>query len=205
MAYDFSGSSQDISFASVPVTAAPLTMAFWGNMDAASSNENAVSISDAASNNFFAIRFNNRNIQARTSASGTVSNATTSTQLTLNTWFHAAGVYSSDSLRTAYLNAGGAGTNTNTRTPSGIDRGNIGSRTSDNFINGRLAEVGIWNAALTVEELQMLTDGFTCNQVRPQSLVFYAPLIRDLSDLAQGRTLTNNNGATVDIHPRIYS
>jgi len=205
MAYDFSGSSQDISFASAPVTAAPLTMAFWGNMDAASSNEHPITISDAAVANFFSIRFSTRRIEARTGASSNISNALSPTQFALNTWFHGAAVFSSASLRTAYLNAGSPGTNTNTRTPTGIDRGTVGSRIAANYVDGRLAEVGIWNAALTVEELQMLTKGFTCDQVRPQSLVFYAPLIRDLSDLAQGRAVTNNNGATVADHPRIYS
>ena len=40
--------------------------------------------------------------------------------------------------------------------------------------------------------------------IRPQSLVFYAPLIRNLIDAKGGRTITNNNGATVAVHPRIY-
>jgi hypothetical protein len=40
--------------------------------------------------------------------------------------------------------------------------------------------------------------------VRPQSLVFYAPLIRSLQDLARNATITNGNSATVEVHPRIY-
>ncbi len=205
MAYDFSGSSQDISFASTPATAAPLSMAFWGDMDAATNNENAMSLSDAASNNFFAIRFNSRRIEARTSANGNVSNALSPTQFSLNTWFHGAAVFESATLRTAYLNGGNPGTNTTSRTPTGIDRGNIGSRTGGNYINGRMAEVAMWSAALTAEEIAILAKGFSPYLIRPQSLVFYVPLIRDLSDLAQGRALTNNNGATVADHPRIYS
>jgi hypothetical protein len=41
--------------------------------------------------------------------------------------------------------------------------------------------------------------------VRPQSLVFYAPLVRDLQDVRGGLTITNNNGATVAAHPRVYT
>ena len=71
-------------------------------------------------------------------------------------------------------------------------------------MNGLIAEVGIWNVALTVAEIASLAKGITCEKVRPQSLVFYAPLVRDLSDQKGGRAITNNNGATVANHPRIY-
>ncbi len=82
-------------------------------------------------------------------------------------------------------------------------------------INGRIgannlstfsaAEVGIWNAALTAAEIASLANGMTCDKVRPQSLVFYAPLVRDLIDQKGGLTITNNNGATVANHPRVYA
>ena len=71
-------------------------------------------------------------------------------------------------------------------------------------MNGLIAEVGIWNAALTAEEVASLAKGMTCYKVRPQSLVFYAPLVRDLTDQKGGLTITNNGGATVANHPRIY-
>ncbi len=44
----------------------------------------------------------------------------------------------------------------------------------------------------------------TCDKIRPQNLVFYSPLVRDLIDARGGRAITNNNGATVANHPRIY-
>jgi hypothetical protein len=76
--------------------------------------------------------------------------------------------------------------------------------TSLNF-NGTIAEVGIWNAALTAAEIASLAKGMTCDKVRPQSLVFYAPLVRDLNDQKGGLTITNNNGATVANHTRVYA
>jgi hypothetical protein len=72
------------------------------------------------------------------------------------------------------------------------------------FFNGTIAEVGIWNAALTAAEIASLAKGMTCDKIRPQNLVFYAPLVRDLIDQKGGLTITNNNGATVANHPRIY-
>ena len=68
-----------------------------------------------------------------------------------------------------------------------------------------MAEVGIWNAALTAAEIASLAKGMTCDKIRPQNLVFYAPLVRDLIDAKGGRTITNNNAATVANHPRVYA
>jgi hypothetical protein len=72
-------------------------------------------------------------------------------------------------------------------------------------MGGQIAEVGIWNAALTAAEVASLAKGMTCDKVRPQNLVFYAPLVRDLNDQKGGLTITNNNGATVAAHTRVYA
>jgi hypothetical protein len=69
---------------------------------------------------------------------------------------------------------------------------------------GLSADVGIWNVALTAAEIASLAKGMACDKVRPQSLVFYAPLARDLIDVRGGRAITNNNTATVANHTRIY-
>jgi hypothetical protein len=73
------------------------------------------------------------------------------------------------------------------------------------FLSGGIAEVGIWTAALNADEIKSLAAGMTCDKVRPQSLVFYAPLVRDLVDAKGGLTITNNNTATVANHPRVYA
>ena len=71
------------------------------------------------------------------------------------------------------------------------------------LLYGSIAEAAIWSAALTDDEILSLAKGFTPDQIRPQSLVFYAPLIRELQDLRGGLTITNNNGANVSNHPRV--
>ena len=68
---------------------------------------------------------------------------------------------------------------------TGMDRLGVGALVRGNvsgFYNGQAAEVGIWNVALTAAEIASLAKGMTCDKVRPQSLVFYAPLVRDLID-----------------------
>jgi hypothetical protein len=69
---------------------------------------------------------------------------------------------------------------------------------------GDFAELGMWQATLTAEEVASLAKGMTCDKIRPQSLVYYTPLIRDIQDLARGMTLTDTN-STVANHPRVYA
>jgi hypothetical protein len=65
--------------------------------------------------------------------------------------------------------------------------------------------LAIYSVVLTAAEVASLADGMTCDKVRPQSLVFYAPLVRNLQDVRGGLTITNNNTATVANHPRVYA
>jgi hypothetical protein len=123
------------------------------------------------------------------------------------TQFHCAMSFTPSTNFTAYLNG-----NVEATTSSGVPV-SIFNSTSPltigylpiNYFPGLIAEVGIWNAALTITEIASLAKGMTCDKVRPQSLVFYAPLVRDLNDQKGGLTITNNNGATVANHPRVYA
>lgn len=128
-------------------------------------------------------------------------------------WAHACAVYASSTSRTAYLNGGGAATNTSTSNPTGFTRIQIGARrvssTNDNFFSGRIGEVGVWSAALTAKEIEALAAGVACSKIRPQSLVFYAPMIRTLQDISRSKiTLTANGGVdratNTKPHPKIY-
>jgi hypothetical protein len=136
-------------------------------------------------------------------------NNASSGTLTANTWWHGCGVWASNTSRTAYLNGVAGSTATNAYTGAGgwntITVGGRWATTFGGYFNGIIAEVGIWNAALTAAEIASLADGMTCDKVRPQSLVFYAPLCRDLIDVKGGLTITNNNTATVANHPRVYA
>lgn len=82
--------------------------------------------------------------------------------------------------------------------------------TRNTFLNGSIAEVGVWNVELSADEILALSRGVTCDQVRPESLVFYAPLIRSIHDVARGREITLVTTGIVDEaspsdHPRVYA
>jgi hypothetical protein len=101
--------------------------------------------------------------------------------------------------------AQGGGTNTSIHSGTANLTLGAGSTGTGAFFTGDMAEIGIWNAALTAAEIASLAKGMTPDKIRPQSLVFYSPLVRDLIDQKGGLTITNNNGATVANHPRVYA
>lgn len=90
---------------------------------------------------------------------------------------------------------------------TGMDRLGLGAVVRGNvtsYAAATIAEVGIWSSAITSDEIVSLARAASPLLVRPQSLVFYAPLIRDLVDMQGGLSLTNNS-ATIANHPRVYA
>jgi hypothetical protein len=217
MAYDFNGSNHSATSTSAPATAEPLTIAAWFKSDVNNARTVIVSIADTniSAGPFFALvedgtQAGDPICATKFSNTTGAGEAVSTTGFTVGTWHHGCAVFASTTSRTAYIDGGSANTNTNSRPADAqvVDKtaiGCLGRATNAAFYNGQIAEVGIWNAALTAAEVASLADGMTCDKVRPQSLVFYAPLVRDLQDVRGGLTITNNNTATVANHPRVYA
>lgn len=222
MAYEFNGTNQRIT-AAIPsgLSDVPFTLACWFNTPNDTQNRCLLQVGNFATTQRCTLLTmgNTAGDPVRLRVQGSTSTATalTSTGYTTNTWNHVCGTGKiTDSFPfqefAIYLNAGGKVTNaTNVGAPSSAwSSMQIGARTQNNvtgigsYYQGLLAEAGIWNVALTDDEIASLAKGMTCNLVRPQSLVFYAPLIRDLQDVKGGLTLTNINTATVADHTRVY-
>ena len=111
---------------------------------------------------------------------------------------------SSATSRSGHLGGGSAVTNTMSVTMSGFAKVEIGAYVGTATIDGDLSEIAIWDAALAQDEVVALAKGAAAYLVRPHALRFYAPLIRDLTDIRGGLAITNNNSATVTTHPRVY-
>lgn len=80
-----------------------------------------------------------------------------------------------------------------------------GLDSSSNWVDGEVAEYGYWNIPLTADEMASLGKGFRADRIRPQSLQFYAPCVRDLQDIRGGRTLVKQAGSDVITdHPRVF-
>jgi len=57
---------------------------------------------------------------------------------------------------------------------------------------------------LTGSEIASLAKGISPRRIRPGSLRFYAPLVREAIDIVGGVALTVNGAVAAD-HPRIFS
>lgn len=216
MAYSFTAaSSQYLSSVLTSLSPYPLTISCWFNSNNTTANQALVYVGPSTSTSRLflfaagAVAGDPVSFDAIGSGGGSAQTANSTSGYTANTWNHACGVATSSTLRTVYLNGGSSGTNITSVTPSAADRLTIGSRLSTGvagvFFDGDVAEVGIWNAALTATEIASLAKGMTCDKIRPQNLVFYAPLVRNLQDANGGLTITNNNAATIANQPRVYA
>lgn len=129
--------------------------------------------------------------------------------MTNGTWHQVGAVSSAADSYFAYTDGSPSDEQTTSRTPANVDRisiGRLGDASPEQYWDGLIAEVAVWNVALTTAEMAILADGYAAPFVRPDALVFYAPLISvtgDEPDLVGGLILTNNNTVTDANHPRI--
>lgn len=213
MAYLFNGTSQRLN-TGTPATAAPLTLAGRFFSTSSTASQGIVSISDATGSAGFRLQAMGAIAGDPVRATAYANNgnptgaADSSTGYATNTWNHACAVFTSTTSRVSYLNGTAGTTNTTSVTPPNLVRVDIGSILNasafTNFFVGRLAEIGIWTVALTASEILSLSNGVSCDKIRPQNLVFYTPLIRNLTNMERGNAITNNGSATVVDHPRVY-
>ena len=213
MAYQFSGSGQNLYSTSTPVTATPLTMACWMNKTATTQGSVLVGIYWNGSDFWYAFYL----YASRTADGQKVSlglgnnNSFNSTEATATytagTWHHVCGVYTSPTSRTIYMDGGNEATGTFSLTPTNLNSVSIAASkrlvTTDNYFDGSLAEVAIWDAALTKAEAGSLADGMSPQLVRPQNLRVYVPLVRSTQDL-KGLSFTTAGSPTVSAQPRVY-
>lgn len=211
MSRDFNGSSDRIVLPGAILTATPLTISCMAYSTGGGSFPILVKIGGQPNNSYFMLYRSGGKLSAG------VANSTPSfgdslsvANIPSNAWCHCAGVFTSSTSRQSFLDGVASTANTTNLTPSGLTNTTIGTYTNppdgvfNNYWQGRIAEVGIWNVALTADEITSLSKGISPALIRRQSLVFYSPLVRDISDIRGGLTLTIN-GTTVTDHPRIIT
>lgn len=124
-----------------------------------------------------------------------------------STWRHVAATYSAG---TANVYVDG----TNVATISSITMGTVSLNTTAIggllratpilLFSGAIARPCIYSVALTDGELDALSDGIAPDSIRPQSLLFYAPIIRNFQDLKGAVTITDNGPVTQSNSPRMF-
>jgi len=213
MAHNFTAaSSQYLSTASSPASGAPMTIAAWARpTTTANMVLCSVGVSSATHRNQLQLGQAATQLECNFFCNGASGLGQGQRVISRNqdVWSHFAGVCESAVLRRAFIDGtAGANNTTNCGSQNAANSIVVGARWSSTlgvYMTGDIADVGVWSVALTADEIKSLAAGMTCDKVRPQSLVFYAPLVRDLVDVKGGLTITNNNTATVAVHPRVYA
>lgn len=210
MSASFSGTSSYLIGGSAVLTAEPITMACWFKAANVTASHVLMSIGTNAGASRWQIVENTTGgsiIQAISALSGTSGTSAGGSGTVSGIWRHFAGVFASTTSRKAYLDGVGMTTDTTSIAITGTNRTLIGARinsTAGAFAAGLIAEAAIWNVALTDADMIALAKGVRPSQVRPQNLVLYAPLLREIIDIRAGMVFTNNGSVVPADHPRIY-
>ena len=151
----------------------------------------------------FAGQAANDPIRGNLNTATTASISQVSPGFVINTWHHICFVCLSSTSRTVYKDGVAGSIATANDTPTSLTRLWIGGDGTNNF-DGYISDIAVWSAALDTGEINSLAKGFSAKRIRPQSLEYYAPLVRNLYEYNTNTALTNNNTATVTTHNRIY-
>lgn len=164
---------------------------------------------NSSDNQVFRFALNGTTTRALFSAfDTTVANAASLTTYNTSAWNMITGVGTSSTSRTVYLNNGGSATNNTAKTPTSptawILGGNWSAGAPAPSFEGYMAEVAIWDVALSTDEIASLYTGVKAQFIRPGNLKMYAPIIRDIIDVRGNTTSITNNNTTVQNHVRRY-
>jgi len=200
MARSFNGTSNRITLSKASLTGIPVTISAWINPSSLSSAQREIFIiqlssfatiiaieyrPDLAGNTIYG-NFNGASGNAAPFATAQITNA--------NQWYHGCVIAYSATSTAAFLNGGNKGTSAvNFGTQSAPNLSFIGSYNSGGFFAGSIADVAVWNVALSDAEVTALAQGIRPQFVRPASLVGWWPLdgiLSPESDLSGNR----NNG-----------
>lgn len=201
-------SSHYIAAASAVPAAMPLTMACWFLVPDLNTEYNLMTRASTGNHRHaMRVRGDLAGDYLQLNASdGTTAEISTTTSVVANVWQHACVSIASATSRSIYLNGGGKATGTTAVAPS-VTALWLGASNSaglpTQFLGGNLAEVAVWNVALTDDEILTLSKGLAAACVRAQNLVFYAPLMRSVQDIKSGLALVDT-GTAAARHPRIY-
>jgi len=200
MARLFNGGTQRLITTDEPATAVPVTLAAWVFPEDATTTMWVVGLINTGRDNHFALTLDDDElVRAHVRAGGGNGVASTATAATIGAWNHVAAVFTSATLRAVFLAGANKATNTSNVTPGAISQVDIGARVGDASnlfepFDGRIAEPGIWDVALSDDEIAALARGISPLRIRRSNLLAYWPLLgidspeTDLS--GHGRNLT---------------
>ncbi len=214
MAIDFdTASNERYDVSSSPITATPLSLSCLFRPDANNLADVLLSLGvDSAEWNVWYIEVKaDSTVAAVTASSTTFAVSSTTDTYAANVWAHAGGAFASATSRIAYLDGVAATENTTSKIPFetpnhvSVAAPTIAEPTG-NVFEGALAEVGIWNVALTDGEWASLGAKVSPLLIRPNALQIYYPMIKQQSTLFNrmgGHDASQVGTPTTVVHPRV--
>lgn len=192
------------------VAAPPFTFGGWFYADAVTASSTILFVGDKdVDNRFYLIEMAGSVVGdpvrfVRFGAEG-VDLLVTTTGATVNTWHHGCGIVRAANDVDVLIDGGSLANSVAARTPANWDRTSIGRNgraTAGAYFSGRLAELFVYNVALTTDEVVSLAGGVSPLRVRPVSLASYWPVSGVVSPEPDYRGVLNMtvNGTVVVDH-----
>lgn len=154
-AQSFDGTNDYVS-ATPSVTTYPITMSIWAKNS--TSNSSAFSLSNSTAFQMFMINLSSTEARIYTSSLGSGSDTSVAGSVDGTQWTHVVGVLTNSTNRALYINGTYIGTDTNNKSPSGINAIRIGSigpywisQGYTGFYNGSIDDVRISNIARSAD------------------------------------------------------
>lgn len=217
MSRAFNGTTQFLRRSTAVLSGGPFTVSVWFYTTNDNKNNGLFYMGNGSNNtDYFLLEAHDnssfsRKCEFEVRTSGAITTALTSTSYSVNTWHHICGVEESSTSHLCFLDGGGKATDNTDVTPTGLNRTSIGvfdRSTQGDFTDGRIAEVAIWDIALSDNEVLLLANRLSPLLMRPESLVFYTPLMGRTSpeiDIVGSLNMPLNNSPTAAAHiPIIY-
>jgi hypothetical protein len=203
MAYQFTGATPNLlGFTLSPAIGAayPGTLAAWIYPDTLAANQGVIKFILDATGDSHLIQVGSTptNLSAISIKQGVSAGTANVATLVTTTWQFAGAIFTSSASRNAILNSTIGATETTSVSSPAIDGIQVSWGATGTPFNGRLAAMAAWTAALNTSELASLAKGFSPRRIRPQSLIMYCPMIRDLRELRQNLP---NYASWVVYHP----
>lgn len=213
MARDFGGATGDYGIiTSLQVTALPISVAFWANVDSVADYGSFAQFGlSVSADTYHRVLHENAapfRVYAQ-SGNATSGFAVSTTSQATGSWCHVAAVFASDTSRSIYLNGGGKATNTTSVlgfTPTRMTFMEYRNFSTLYPLNGKIQEIGIWNVALTDAEVYALSRAISPLSVRPDALGEYWPMLGRTSpeqNMVGGSAMTLNGTANQFAHNRM--
>jgi hypothetical protein len=204
-------SSQYLSASGTPVASPPITVSGWVRPASSAGNKAWLSLGSSTANQRHLLYYSTTgSFFAFSGNGGTFGQSGLSFVGGVGTWTHLAAVFSATNSRLAYVN-GTAGAANTTNVSVAYDRIYVGAYYTSGALqagyyhDGDEAEIGVWAAALSADEIAALAKGASPLEIRPDSLAAYWPLIGRASpetDWVGGYSLSVT-GATQADHPPV--